>query len=134
MKTNNAKWYHFLLALPPMAQFFLVWYVIHMIYVMFILGYKDFVKAMYTQTAIVLFKDETKLNESVESVHRKQTEKSLSFLLKFEFVAMACLISTSVFWFSFPPGHDNNAGTRMIAQGIVAIPDAAISTYNHHFK
>ncbi len=131
------NWKHFLLAIPPVAQFFLVWYSWQLIKIFSVFVYKNFVKAVYTQTAIWLYGengDASKVNKSVEIHHNRELKATIIKAKRFEKVALLSVVLVGTCWLILPVKSELNSPTVIIGKMIERIPSAAQETIHNHLR
>lgn len=131
MNNNKIPKSTYLLAIPPLAQWFLVWYAWQAIKVVKEHGWKHFAQAVYTQMAFVSDKDATELNKAVEKYHQDEAKESVKNLQRFENVAVLSLIFTGIAFFTLPA--DSKLSVVVPVKLAMEIPKAAESTIRHHF-
>ena len=122
----------YLLAIPPMAQWFLVWYAWQAIKLAKINGVKHTAKGVYAQTALATNKDATALNEAVEKFHQDEAKEPIRKLKHYENVAILSLFLTGLAFFALPE-NERMSVVQPIAMAMNA-PAAADSVIKHHFN
>ena len=119
-------WQHHLLAIPPVAQFFLAWYCWQLIKVYSVIGYKAFAKAVYTQTAIWLHGengDASKVNKRVDIHYNRKMKGAIIKLKRFEKIALLSIVLIGTCWFTFPPSSTFNCYTVGFVDAIMSAPE-----------
>jgi len=120
------SWNHYLLAIPPVAQFFLAWYVWQLIKILGIVIYKNIVKAFYTQASIMLHGkngDASSINRSVDIYHNKQMKESIIKAKRFEKIALLSVVLIGACWFTLPPSSTFNCFTVGFVDAITSTPE-----------
>lgn len=130
MNTQKIKWFHYGLAIPPIACYFLCWYLWQAILLLKAIGYKNFVQAVYSTTALATNKDATDLNESVETYHKNDGVEPLRKIKLFENVAILGILLTGIAWFAYP--ENERMVLVMPIQMILNAPEAMTQTL-HNF-
>lgn len=119
-------WKHYLLAIPPVAQFFLFWYLWQLTKILGTVIYKNIVKAFYTQTAILLHGengDASSVNKIVDIYHNKQMKESIIKAKRFEKIALLSVVLIGACWFTLPPSSTFNCYTVGFVDATISIPE-----------
>lgn len=131
------KWFHYILALPMITQWFLCWYLYQVLKLYLKVACKQVLKAFHRQKAIFLNWDEShikNLNMMVDNVFNEYMKKNVIKVRKFERVAILGLAFTGICWTFLPQHSSLNISTMMIGTMVQRVPSAINETMEQFFK